>query len=110
MRRPSPSLIVERVVFTAEEHFKAQDQIEQLARELWRSRGCRDGTALEDWLQAEREVLVRFIWSYARRHELQQSSRPTASVHVELKKPKPGILKGGRTIESRDLQSIPAFG
>lgn len=27
------------------------------AYELYRERGCRDGSALEDWLEAEREIL-----------------------------------------------------
>jgi Protein of unknown function (DUF2934) len=67
-RRPAPRMIVEKVVFTIEEHLKAQQQIELRARELWRVGGCRPDTTLQDWLDAEREVLQKFIWDYARRH------------------------------------------
>src|SRR5580693_506230 len=79
MRRkmqPSPGMIPERVVFTGEEHLGAQQQIEWRAHELWRAGGCRHGTALADWLQAESEVLEQFTWAYARRHALRQSSTP----------------------------------
>lgn len=57
----SPARIVEGVVFRVEEHFKVQQQIERRANELWCAGGCRDGTALNDWLQAEREVVEQFI-------------------------------------------------
>jgi hypothetical protein len=103
-------MIAEKVIFTAEEHLKAQQQIEWRARELWRAEGCRDGTALGDWLQAEREVLEQFIWAYARRDALQQSFRPRASVSFERKKPETRILKRRGTIAARDLQSSSALG
>jgi len=48
-------------VFTAEEHVRVQEQIEQRARELWRQRGERSNNPLNDWLQAEGEVVARFI-------------------------------------------------
>jgi hypothetical protein len=70
----SPRLIVERVIFTAEEHREVQQQIERRARELWCAAGRRRGNASNDWLQAEREVLEQFIWAYARRNALEQSS------------------------------------
>jgi hypothetical protein len=105
---PSPVMIVESVVFTSGEHFRAQQQIERRARELWCAGGCRPGTALNDWLQAEREVLEQFIWTYARGHALRQASRQEASVNVTRKKSDTRILKRGRTVAARDLQSTSA--
>lgn len=49
------------LAFTAEEHLGVQQQIEQRARELWRHRGRQTDNALNDWLQAEEEVVIRFI-------------------------------------------------
>jgi DUF2934 family protein len=57
----SPARIVEGVVFRVEEHFRVQQQIERRANELWRAGGCRHGTALNDWLQAESEVVEQFV-------------------------------------------------
>jgi hypothetical protein len=103
-------MIAEKVIFTAEEHLKTQQQIERRARELWCAGGCRDGTALGDWLQAEREVLEQFIWAYARRDALRQSFRPRASVNFARKKPETRILKRRGTIAPRDLQPTSALG
>src|SRR5258706_6966483 len=61
------------VVFTSGEHLGVQEQIERRARELWCAGGCRHGTALNDWLRAEREVLEQFIGACARRHSFPQS-------------------------------------
>jgi Protein of unknown function (DUF2934) len=58
---PSRGKIVEGVVFRVEEHFRVQQQIERRANELWRAGGCRHDTALNDWLQAEGEVVEQFI-------------------------------------------------
>jgi len=102
MRNLSPSLMVERVVFTAREHLGAQQQIERRAHELWCAGGCRRGTALNDWLQAEREVLEQFVWAYARRHALRQSSRPGSSVNVARRKPEARILKRGSELMARE--------
>jgi len=104
-RRAEHSTLVERIVFTLEEHLRAQEQIERLAHELWSAGGCRHGTALNDWLEAEREVLDQFIGAYARRHEFRQASRPGASVSVARKKPETRILKRRRTVAARDLPS-----
>jgi len=48
-------------VFTVADHLKVQMQIEQRAHELWLAGGYRQDTALENWLNAEREVLGDFI-------------------------------------------------
>ena len=110
MREPSPSLIVDRVAFTAGEHLEVEQQIERRARELWCLQGCQDGSALDDWLQAEREVLEHFIWAYARGRALRQAPRRGASDRVAQRKPEALILKRGRTIAARDLQSNLALG
>lgn len=41
------------VVLAAEKHLRAQTNIEQRARQLWLSRGCRPVGDLGDWLRAE---------------------------------------------------------
>jgi hypothetical protein len=92
------------LVFTAEEHLGVQEQIERRARELWSVGGCRRDTALNDWVQAEREVLEHFIRACARRHSLPQSS-----VGIAWSKPETRILKRGRAIAARGPQSTPAL-
>jgi len=90
--------------FTSGEHLGVQEQIERRARELWSVGGCRHGTALNDWLQAEREVLEQFIRVCARRHSLPQSS-----VGVSLSKPEARILKPERTISASHPQTTSAL-
>ena len=48
-------------VFTVTEHLKVQEQIEQRAYELWLAGGSHQDIALDNWLNAEREVLEDFI-------------------------------------------------
>lgn len=55
-------------IFTAAEHLKVQEQIEQRAYELWLDGGSRQNGALKNWVRAEREVLEDFI--RARTHAL----------------------------------------
>ena len=45
------------VVLATEQHLRAQTRIEQRAQQLWFAGGCQPGQALQDWLQAEREVV-----------------------------------------------------
>jgi hypothetical protein len=47
-------------VFTVADHLKVQMEIEERAYELWLG-GSRQDTALDNWLNAEREVLDDFI-------------------------------------------------
>src|SRR5580700_8086152 len=94
MRELPPGSIVEGVVFRVEEHLQMQEQTERRAHELWHAGGCRDGAALSDWLQAEREVLEEFIRAYFReRSSLPQPSRPGPSVGVARRKAEARILK-----------------
>ena len=92
------------VGFTSGEHLGVQEQIERRARELWCAEGCRHGTALNDWLRAEHEVLEQFIGVCARRHLLPQSW-----VCVALSKPETQILKRGRTVTVIRPQSTSAL-
>ena len=79
IRGLSPSRNVEGVFFSGVEHLRVQQKIERRAHELWYAGGCCDGTALNDWLHAEREVLEQFIVAYTRRPSLPQSSRRRSS-------------------------------
>jgi Protein of unknown function (DUF2934) len=47
--------------FTVTDHLKVQEQIEQRAYELWLAGGSRQNGALDNWLNAEHEVLENFI-------------------------------------------------
>ncbi len=64
--KPHTDLDTETVL-TAEGHLRLQEQIERRAHELWRAGGCREGTAMSDWLRAEREVLEQHSLAYQRR-------------------------------------------
>ncbi len=64
MKNKTQTEIDTATVLTAEGHLRLQEQIERRANELWRAAGCRDGTSLSDWLQAEREVLEQRARAY----------------------------------------------
>jgi hypothetical protein len=49
-----------RVELTVEEHLWLHRRMEQRAHELWLAGGGRRKTALENWLQAERETWGEF--------------------------------------------------
>jgi Protein of unknown function (DUF2934) len=87
------------MVFTAEKHLVVQEQIERRARELWEVGGCRRGTALNDWVQAECEILEHFILACALPHSVPQSS-----AGVARSKPETRILKRGRAITAGSPQ------
>ena len=44
-------------VLAAEQHLRAQTNIERRAHQLWFARGCPPGGALGDWIRAECEVV-----------------------------------------------------
>lgn len=48
----------ERQLHATDERNRREDEIEIALRayELWQERGCPEGSAEEDWIQAEREV------------------------------------------------------
>jgi len=64
MKQGIPTAIQEAPLFTVDDHLRVQQQIEARANELWREGGCRDQSALSDWLRAEREVLEQFVLAY----------------------------------------------
>ena len=88
------------VIFTAEEHLVVQEQIERRAHEIWGLGGYCHGTALNDWVKAECEIVENFILACARSHSVPQSSAAVAS-----SKPGTRFLKRGRTIIQRGPHS-----
>jgi hypothetical protein len=110
MRPLSRGRLLQGVVFTAEEHLRVQQQIERRARVLWCAGGCRHGTTLKDWVQAEREVLAQFIRAYSRRDSLPQSSRREPAARVACTRPETRIVKRGRKLEVRTPESVSALG
>ena len=53
--------------FSAAEHLLVQQEIEHRANSLWRRAGCAHGTALSDWVKAEREIVRQFCDRYRAR-------------------------------------------
>jgi hypothetical protein len=45
---------------TVEEHLWLHRRMERRAHELWLARGCQPESALDDWVQAERETWKKF--------------------------------------------------
>ncbi len=110
IRELPPSDIVEGVVFRIEEHLRVQQDTERRAFELWCAGGCKDGTALVDWLQAEREVLEQFIEDYIRRHSWPRRSKPRSSLGLARRTPETRILRRGPTTAPRDSRATSASG
>ena len=52
---------------TVAEHLRLQREIEKRAYDLWRAGGCSQTTGLQEWLQAEREILEEFVRARLRR-------------------------------------------
>lgn len=64
-----------------------QEAITRRAGELYQQRGCVDGHALEDWLQAEAEVTAQF-----RSQENASEEKPASESSSDAEKPKPPAL------------------
>ena len=88
------------VIFTAEEHLVVQEQIERRAHEIWGLGGYCHGTALNDWVKAECEIVENFILACAR-----QRSVPQSLAGVARSKPEIRFLKRNQTITPRNPQS-----
>lgn len=60
VKRTAPIAAAEEAVTQAVPVVKApsQEQISALAYSYWEARGCQGGSAEEDWLRAERELLA----------------------------------------------------
>jgi hypothetical protein len=59
---PKPTKTVakkEKVAKAAKPTMPSREQIEQLARSYWAARGYQDGSAEQDWLRAEQELLKK---------------------------------------------------
>jgi len=63
-------------VLAAEHHLRAQTQIEQRAQQLWFAGGGRPEGALENWLQAEREVVQKLCEALRPRNFREPESAP----------------------------------
>ena len=48
---------IEEATPVAERHLETEEHIRQRAHEIWEARGGAPGNELDDWLQAEREIL-----------------------------------------------------
>ena len=92
-------------LFTVDDHLRVQHQIEVRAHELWHAGGCREASALSDWLQAEREVLEQFVLAYNVRHlaHREASQRPTS----EVKPPLPNSPNLGLRPNHKSKKSLP---
>jgi len=53
------SWLASRKLAPAEAHAPKQEEIARLAYSYWEARGGRHGSAVEDWLRAERELRLR---------------------------------------------------
>jgi hypothetical protein len=49
----------EKAVKASKPTMPSREQIEQLARSYWAARGYQDGSAEQDWLRAEQELLQK---------------------------------------------------
>jgi hypothetical protein len=90
MKRTEETRTQKAPLFTVDDHLRVQHQIEVRANELWRAGGCREDSALSDWLRAERDALLEFVLAYDPRSLVRRkpSRRPT----VEIKPPRPRAL------------------
>jgi len=58
---PSSQPVLPQYEFTIEEHRGVQQEIEERAHHFWFTSGSALSNALNDWLQAENEVLMAFV-------------------------------------------------
>jgi|SRR5882724_9021772 len=81
MKQRIITAIQQAPLFTVDDHLHVQEQIEKRAHELWREGGCRNQSALSDWLRAEREVLEKFVLAYILRPPARREAprRPIAT-------------------------------
>jgi hypothetical protein len=82
---------------TEDAQFRLKKRIEERAHELWAMGGCTDGSALSNWLQAEREVSGQGSQPTA-----QESSLTSARSGVGTKRK----LKDRATANTRALQAV----
>jgi hypothetical protein len=64
--RPQPHTAAAGHVITMQDHLWVHRRTQDRAYAVWISSGCRSGTALRDWLQAEAEVLIEFCRLHVR--------------------------------------------
>jgi hypothetical protein len=105
--RMQPHTAAAGYVITQEDHLRVHQWTKARAHAIWVSSGCRSGTVLRDWLQAEDEVLVEFCRQHMRpsapgQHSCEKrkksaagmgSNRRAAAVYLQIKR-FPQLLKG----------------
>jgi len=64
------------VVLAAEQHLRAQTNIEQRAHQLWFAQGCRPGAALSDWVRAECEMVQNLCQALLSRNTREPEPAP----------------------------------
>jgi hypothetical protein len=104
MKRIEQTGTQEAPLFTVDDHLRVQHQIEVRANEFWRAGGCREQSALNDWLRAEREVLEQFVLAYnAHLARREASQRPAPRV----KPPLPNSTNLGLRPNHKSKKSLP---
>ncbi len=68
------------------------DEISKVAYELWEKGGCQSGREIENWLEAERIVLIRSENKSTPVGKTKKTA-PFEKIPVELKQSAPGQLK-----------------
>ena len=66
------------VVLATEQHLRAQTHIKRRAHQLWFDQGCRAGVALNDWVQAEYEVIQNLCHALLSRNTLEPEPDPVS--------------------------------
>ena len=66
------------VILATEQHLQAQTNIERRAHQLWFAQGCRAGVALNDWIQAECEVVQDLCQSLLSRNNREPEPDPAS--------------------------------
>ncbi len=87
--------------FAAKDHLWVQQQIDRRAYLLWLAGGCLDGKGLNDWLRAEREVLVEFCLAREQRFSVRSNSRPERKIKATRSTLSKAILNTRENFQAR---------
>ena len=66
------------IVLAAEQHLRAQTNIEQRAYQIWFAQGCHLGGALGDWIRAECEVVQNLCQALLSRNAREPEPNPVS--------------------------------
>jgi Protein of unknown function (DUF2934) len=85
--------------------------IGELAYRLWQSRGCPDGTAEEDWLEAERQLIGDkqpvAVATIDTAPSLSETQPPITNVSPQSTTPREGSTRS-RAVRSRPVATGPS--